>query len=184
MGIVRGAWAAVDVNKTKAEIRDENSARRKKRRLLAKLVRASRSVVAAVRIEDLAPFPRGPLQFVDPNQVASFAGRADHNLSEILTASEEMLEDFDARTLLTKQRKNANTWAQVFIKWLARTYALLTGNAPTVSERKFMEFVAASYRSIRPDCGALDWEHQVETALGNAKKPRRRAKRAAKRVKP
>jgi hypothetical protein len=95
-----------------------------------------------------------------------------------------MLEDFDACEFLTKQHKNANAWARVFIKSLARTYALLTGKTPTVSERKFMDFVAASYRSLRPDCGALDWENLVESALGKAKKRRKRARRPAKRIKP
>ncbi len=170
--VVQAAFAAEDAETIEAKIRDDDLARRKKRELIVKLVEAAQSVASDVRIEDLAPFPRRPLQPRDPDQLLSAHVRADRNLSKITFVSEDLLADFDAATAsLAKKKRGANAWAGVFVKSLARAFARLTGEPPRPRQRRFVDFVDASYRSIRPDCGQLDWSHKVRETLNGATKP-------------
>lgn len=178
-GVVRAVYGAEWAAGESARDRD------KKRKLLVNLVEAARAAAAGVQPPDIAPFPRNPSQIADPDQIRSALQRGDANLSEITITAEEMLEDFDATSrLLDKQDKRRNVWAREFVRSLARLYAVLAGKTPTGSHRHFISFVESCYRSIRPDCGALSFDHQVKSALEGTKKPRKRASYPAKRTKP
>jgi hypothetical protein len=178
-GIVSAAYGASFAADESARERQE------KRNLLVELKKMAEGAAKRLQPPDLAPFPRQPSQITGPDQIASDLRRADHNLSEIVLISEEMLENFDATSrLLDKKDERRNVWAREFIRSLARVYAHLTGERPTGSKQEFISFVEACYRSIRPDCGAVSFDHQVKSALGGPRKPRARPKWPDKRKEP